>query len=246
MKVLIVDDEPLARDRLSRMVARIDGYEVVGEAANGSMAIECCDSLNPDIVLLDIRMPGMDGLTAARHLSAQEEAPALIFCTAYGEYALEAFEVTATGYLLKPVNLEKLESALEKAQRLTRPQLEALDLREGSDLPDQRRNLTVTSRGSTQLIPVDDIRVLFAHQKYVTAYHLHGEALLEDSLKSLEDEFSDKFVRVHRNALVAHSFIESMEKDSDGNYSLRMSDCELMPQVSRRHVAQLRKLLQRL
>ncbi len=246
MKVLIVDDESLARDRLRRMIAKIGGYEVVGEAENGRQANELSQSLLPDIVLMDIRMPGMDGLSAAERIVEQAEAPAVIFCTAYGEYALEAFEVTATGYLLKPVTAEKLEAALAKAQRLTKPQLEAVGQHNRGELPSHRRHLSASSRSGMQLIPVEDVRVLYADQKYVTAYHVNGEALLEDSLKSLEEEFDQRFIRVHRNALVAHSFIEGLERCGQGSYCLRLSNCSFKPQVSRRHLTQLRKLLQSL
>ena len=126
MKILIVDDEQLARDRLSRMIGGFEHHEVIGEAGNGIEAVKLASILQPEVVLMDIRMPGMDGLEAARHFAEFEEPPAVIFCTAYEEHAVEAFDLQAVGYMLKPVRKENLESALGKAQRVNKAQLAAL------------------------------------------------------------------------------------------------------------------------
>ncbi len=244
LTVLVVDDEALARDRLSRMINRLADYQVIGEAANGEQAVQGCRDKQPDIVLMDIRMPGMDGMAAARQLAQMEQAPALIFCTAYGEYALEAFDVSAVGYLLKPVNKAKLEAALQSAKRLTSVQLQALKLDEAEPLSSSRQHLSANYQGAVRLIAIESISLLSAEQKYVTVHHREGEALIEESLKSLEDEFADSFVRVHRNALVAKKCIDALERQVDGSYCVRLKGCELKPQVSRRHVAALRKLMQ--
>jgi two-component system response regulator AlgR len=252
--VLIVDDEALARDRLKRMIGKLEGFHVVAEAVNGEMAVKYCQSHNVDVVLMDIRMPGMDGIAAARQLAALEQPPALIFCTAYGEYALEAFDVNAVGYLLKPVNQQKLAAALANARRISLAQLAAIDADTSADgalRAEKRRHLsTTTSRGGVRLIPLESIHVLYADQKYVTAYYLRDgqqeEALLDDSLKSLEDEFAGDFVRVHRNALVSPQYIEGLRREEDGSCYVSMKGCSFSPQVSRRHLAALRKLLQSL
>ena len=126
MKVLITDDEPLARDRLRRLLVEIGNIEIVGEAASGGEALELSERTRPDLVLLDIRMPGLDGLEPAAHLAAQEQPPAVVFTTAYGDHALAAFEASAVDYLLKPIRRERLEQSLDKARRLNRLQLDAL------------------------------------------------------------------------------------------------------------------------
>lgn len=239
--VLIVDDEPLARDRIRRMVSALGEYKVVGEAANGEQALAACEQLQPDILCLDIRMPGMDGLAVARALAQQTQAPAVIFCTAYDDYALAAFEANALGYLLKPVRAEKLAQALGKAQRLTRPQLQALQHSLGHD--EAMPCLTVNRRDQVLRIPFSEARVLAADHKYVTLYHTGGEDLLDDSLKQLEQRFGDQLVRVHRNALVVRHAILGMEKDSLGRYQLRVADIDYRPTVSRRHVSELRRLI---
>lgn len=247
MRVVVVDDETLARERLIRMLARLDDYTLVGEAENGEQSVSLCAELKPDIVLMDIRMPGMDGLQAARQICAQEQAPALIFCTAYGEYALEAFDVTATGYLLKPVNADKLAHTLAQARRLNRPQLDALQQAQEQEQSDQgRRHLTVGSGNHRQLLPLEDVRVLLAEQKYITVYHRGGEALFEGSLKNLEQEFPGQFFRIHRNALVALHALTGLQRDSSGSYSVKLADCDFTPQVSRRHLGELRQRLEEL
>ncbi len=238
MKVIIVDDEPPARDRLRRLIEEIDGCECAGEAGNGSEAIALVTRETPDVVLMDIRMPGMDGVEAARHLSTLEQPPAVIFTTAYDEYALRAFEAHAAGYLLKPVRREKLTEALARAGRLTKPQLAAIAA--GSNQR-RRTHLSVRVRGELRLIPVEDIAYFLADQKYVTVRHRGGEELIEESLKSLEDEFQPDFVRIHRNALVATRHMAAIDRGEDGQYSVRMRDLPDVLQVSRRLASELLK-----
>lgn len=243
MKVLIVDDESLARERLCRLLGELDaGYdmEVVGEAANAQQAIEQAQRLQPEVILLDIRMPGMDGIEASRHLNALSFSPAIIFTTAYDEHAMAAFDANAVGYLLKPIKLERLQQSLEKASSLHKGQMQAL---QESQQNSARSHIGVRTRGDLQLIPVTDICYLRAEQKYVELRHAAGMALIEESLKALEEEFSDRFVRVHRNALVALECISGLEKDSLGRVHINLKNIDDKLDVSRRHVAGLRKLL---
>jgi two-component system response regulator AlgR len=232
MKILIGDDVPPARDRLKRLIEELDGCECAGEAGNGTEAISLVSRLSPDVVLLDIRMPGMDGVEAAQHLSRLEEPPAVIFVTAYDEYALRAFDAQAVGYLLKPVRKEKLADTLQRAARLTRPQLTAL-ARHAT--PSQRRtHLSVRLRGELRLIPVEEVLYFLADQKYVTVCHIRGQELIEESLRSLEEEFAPDFVRIHRNALVAARHIASIERTADGQYAVRLRGHDGELPVSRR------------
>lgn len=239
MKVLIVDDEAPARDRLKQLLQKLDNTEIVGTAVDGKSALEACRERSPDTVLLDIRMPGMDGLEAARHLAKLDQAPAVIFTTAYGDHALEAFDSNAVDYLLKPIRRERLQQALAKAERLTGSQLSAL-----SEVNDHARShLSINYQGNIHLIPLDKVIYFQADQKYVTVYHDEGEALLDESLKSLEEEFGEQFIRIHRNALVAVNALTGMERDSQGQYHACVSGIEEKPEISRRHVAEVRQLL---
>jgi two-component system response regulator AlgR len=242
MKVLIVDDEQLARDRLARMIAGYDNYDVVGEAANGIQAVERASQLLPEVVLLDIRMPGMDGLETARHFAELDEPPAVIFCTAYEEHAIEAFNLQAVGYLLKPVRKDNLEEALGKAQRINKAQLAALS----SEQPPRRSHISARTRRGVELIPVDDVRYFQADQKYVTVRYAAGEVIVDETLRDLEEEFADQFVRVHRNALVAAYYVIGLDRLSDGHYQIRLRDVDEALDVSRRHVAAVRKFIKRL
>ncbi len=242
MKVLIVDDEKLARDRISRMLADVDGYDVVGEAGHGREAVEECQRTQPDVVLLDIRMPGMDGLEAARHLMQMEEPPAVVFCTAYEEHAIEAFNVQAVGYLLKPVRREDLINVLRSAKRANKAQLAALMEQDG----DRRSHISARTRRGIELVPIDDVRFFQADQKYVTVRHGAGELLIDETLRELEDEFGERFVRVHRNALVASRFIEGLERDENGHFQIRMRGVDERVDISRRHLSAVRKYIQTL
>jgi len=242
MKILIVDDEQLARDRLARMIGGFEHHAVIGEAANGIEAVKVAASLQPEVVLLDIRMPGMDGLEAARHFVEFEEPPAVIFCTAYEEHAVEAFNLQAVGYLLKPVRKENLEEALGKAQRVNKAQLAAL----AEDQPPRRTHISARTRKGIELIPVEEVRYFQADQKYVTVRHGEGEIIIDETLKELEDEFGERFVRVHRNALVASRYIIGLDRLNDGHYQIRLKDIEESVDISRRHVAAVRKYVKNL
>lgn len=247
MNVLIVDDEPLARERLARMVGQLDGYRVLEPlASNGEEALTLIDNLRPDIVLLDIRMPGLDGLQVAARLCEREAPPAVIFCTAHDEFALEAFQVSAVGYLVKPVRPEALEEALKKAERPNRMQLAALT-RPAEDHGAPRSHIGARTRKGIDLIPLEQVIYFIADHKYVTLRHEHGEVLLDEPLKALEDEFGERFVRIHRNALVARSRIERLQRTPMGHFQLYLRGLgDEALTVSRRHVAGVRKLMNQL
>jgi two-component system response regulator AlgR len=243
MNILIVDDETPARQRLRLLVEERDDLTVIGEAGNGIEALEKVQALQPDVVLLDIRMPGMDGIEAARHLDLLDDAPAVIFTTAFDEYAIQAFDARAIGYLLKPVRRERLYKALSQAGRLTRGSLQ--DLPGQTATAEQRSHVCARVRNELRLIPVDDIAYFQADQKYVRVCHAAGDNLIDDSLKLLEQEFGDRFVRIHRSALVSISHIEALEKTPDGETCIRLrhDDGAVSLTISRRHLADVRRRL---
>jgi two-component system response regulator AlgR len=239
--VLIVDDEAPARERLRSLLTEIGNLDIAGEAAHGEQALQLAVELSPDVVLLDVRMPGMDGIEAARQMNSLVEPPAVIFTTAYDEYAINAFDAQAVGYLLKPIRKEKLEAALTQAGRLTRPQLQRIAATATSDAPPKRTHIAARHREGLRLIPIDDIQFFFAEQKYTTVRHVKGEDLIEDSLRSLEEEFDTAFVRVHRNALVSVRYLEGIERNAEGQYFVRLRGCPAPLQVSRRMAGELRE-----
>jgi two-component system response regulator AlgR len=238
LRVLIVDDEPPARERLRSMLAETGEFEVAGEAGHGEQAIDLVDKLTPDIVLLDVRMPGIDGLEVARHLAGLPEPPAVIFTTAFDEYALQAFDSEAVAYLLKPIRAEKLRAALAKAARLTRPQLQqvAAAARE----PTHRLHIGVRGRDGLKLIPIEEVFYFHADQKYTTVKHVKGEDLIEDSLKTLEEEFSASFVRIHRNAVVNTRYLERIARDASGQHFVHLRGLPDALEVSRRMAGDLK------
>jgi two-component system response regulator AlgR len=240
-KILIADDESPARSRLRQMVAEIPGSEVVGEAGNGREVLQLCAEMAPDIVLLDIRMPDMDGIEAARHLDMLDHGPAVVFTTAFDHYAIDAFDAHAVGYLLKPVRQERLERAIQHARQFGNAQFESLA--QDLEAPPRRSNICVRRASGLQLIPVDEILYFQADQKYVTVRHLNGEDLIDEPLKSLADEFHGEFVRIHRNALIALAYMDRMDKNSDGKYTVRLKHCETPLVVSRRHVTTVKEYL---
>jgi two-component system, LytTR family, response regulator AlgR len=243
MDVLIVDDELLARQRLVRMVEKMEGFSVAAEAEGAEEAMAAIAAHDPDIVLLDIQMPGRDGLSLARDIAALEDPPAIIFCTAYDQYALDAFGTNAVGYLLKPVKAEQLLQVLEKATKLNKIQRVAAQQHPVSKKENQRSHISAKTRRGVELIPLDDVRYFLADHKYVTVFHRHGEHLLDETLKELEEEFAGRFVRIHRNSLVSIKHIEALERTSQGQYQVRLADTEMRPVISRRHVSDLKELL---
>lgn len=245
MKILIVDDEKPARDRLRQVVDDLGAHEVVGEAGNGEEAISLAAEVAPDVVLLDIRMPGVDGIETAHHLNAMESPPAVVFTTAYDEYAIDAFDARAIGYVLKPVRRERLQGALEHAERLSGRVLS--DLATDTGIESRRNHVCARVLGELRLISISDISFFNADQKYVCVHHKGGHDLIDDSLKSLEEEFADEFVRIHRGALVRVAEIDKLEKLPDGKTRVVLregshdDDDALI--ISRRHVADVRRRL---
>ncbi|MBN6150976.1 response regulator transcription factor [Xanthomonas sp. AmX2] len=242
MKVVIADDEPLARERLRALLAEHAGIDVVAEAENGMQALHACAELQPDLVLLDIAMPGVDGLETARHLATFEPRPAVVFCTAYDAHALSAFEAAAIDYLMKPVRPERLASALERARTF----MAGRGNGDATVSAQRRTHLCARLRGSLRLIPVDDIHYLQAEEKYVVVHHARGEDLIEESLKSLEEEFAERFVRIHRNCLVARHELVELRRLGEGQVQAVLRHGKQPLEVSRRCVAQLRQEIRHL
>lgn len=234
MKVVIADDEAPARERLRFLLAHHPDVSVVAEVGCGATAVAACEEHGADLVLLDIAMPGMDGMAAARVLSSLPLPPAVVFCTAYDAHALSAFEAAALDYLMKPVRQERLNSALERARAFLagRSQVQ----------PAGRQHLCARLRGTVRMIPVEDIRYLQADEKYVMVHHARGADLVEDSLRSLEDEFEGRFVRIHRNCLVARDRLLELRR-KQGVVHAVLRDVEQPLEVSRRCVPVLRQAL---
>ena len=241
LRVLVVDDEAPARNRLRDLLgdcALKIPLEIAGEADNGRRALELIASANADVVLLDIRMPEIDGIEVAQHLQKLEEPPAVIFTTAYDAYALKAFEVHAIDYLLKPIRLARLLEALTRARATAPLRPDVLqELRR-----DARSHLSVNERGRIHLIPLADVLFLKAELKYVTVRTAEREFLLEESLAKLEQEFFGRFVRIHRNCLVAKEAIRGFERgvgidadgDGEGGWSVVLNHVNEKLPVSRR------------
>jgi two-component system response regulator AlgR len=241
LNVLVVDDEPHARERLERLISELPYCEVVGSCGTGREALQRVEELSPSVVLLDIRMPGMSGIEAARHLAGVPSGPAVVFTTAYDQYAMEAFEAQAVGYLLKPVRKERLERALKQAGRLSAAQLKLLAVDETDS--SRRQHIAVRGRDTLKLIPLKDILFFRADQKYVNVYHADGEDLIDESLTELAEEFSPEFTRIHRSIVVAVRHVEALEKDSEGKHSVRIRGRDERLPVGRRQVAELKRLL---
>jgi len=249
LKILLVDDEPLARERLRTLLGDIAGQcpvEVAGEAANGLQALEWLREQMADVVLSDIRMPGMDGIELASHLGRLEKAPAVIFTTAYDNYAVQAFDLNAVDYLMKPVRAQRLLAALQKipAQRPDN----ALFVDIGQSLRGGgRTHLSCHERGRLLLVPVSEVLYFKADLKYVTARTVEREYLLDESLTHLESEFAERFLRLHRAVLVARPALAGFEKAAGDDaeaygWALLRGIPEKLP-VSRRQWAPARAAL---
>lgn len=247
LSVVIVDDEAPARNRLKDLLADAAPSvpnRVVGEAASGGELIELLAGRATDLVLLDIRMPGIDGIEAARHLQLLPAPPRIIFTTAYDVYAVKAFELHAVDYLLKPIRLERLVASLARVRALVPPPAEAL--RQIAQAP--RSHIAVPERGRLVLVPVPEILFMRAELKYVTLRTAAGEHLLEESLTRLEQEFGDRFLRIHRACLVARAHLAGFERAAgeeggEGHwYALLKGSDERLP-VSRRQAHVVREFV---
>lgn len=246
LRVLIVDDEAPARMRLRDLlgdIAATQPSELIGMASNGVEALRMLESSEVDVVLADIRMPVMDGVELARHLAHLERPPALIFTTAYDEYAVSAFELAAADYLLKPVRAERLAEALGRARK----RLPTNDQGLSALAPGARQHFSVTERGRILLVPVGEVLFLRAEQKYVTAITAVRDFLLDESLVQIEQEFPDRFVRIHRNCLVARSAVAGVERSPDeegeGHWSILVKGTSERLPVSRRQWPTVRQAL---
>ena len=216
MRIVVCDDEPLARERLVRIVQE-SGHEVVAQATTGAEAIVAVKTQQPDIILLDIRMPEMDGVRCAQELDKLDHPPAIIFVTAYDHYAIAALKANAIGYLLKPANKDELLEALNKAKNLNAAQLNEIR---------------------------KDIYYFAADQKYVKVRHKAGMVLIDETLKELEREFDDRLFRVHRNAIINLNFLDFLETLDAGQYQIRFKGIDETLAVSRRHLPALRDKIQ--
>jgi two-component system response regulator AlgR len=234
LRVVIVDDEAPARSRLKELLADCAGelpLTVTGEAASGPAAIELLAANPADVVLLDVRMPEMDGIEVAQHLQKLERPPAVVFATAYDAYAIRAFEVHAVDYLLKPIRLARLKEALARALAAPRPEVLSAIARAA------RTHLSAQERGKIHLIPVKDVIYLKAELKYVTVRTAAREYLIEEALTKLEEEFGERFVRAHRNCLVARAAVRGFERamqDGEAHWEVLLNGVEERIAVSRR------------
>jgi two-component system response regulator AlgR len=250
VRILIVDDEAPARERLRRHLASFPDCEAAGEAGSGEEALRLCREAPPDVVLMDIRMPGMGGLEAARVISTMEAAPAVIFTTAYDEYALDAYAAGPADYLVKPVRREHLARALSRAARPTRAQLAALTTGADEAVPATtgatRTSITARTGDRLEVVPLETIVAFCADNKYTNVLHERGEVLIDDSLKSLAHEFGEAFVRIHREALVSRRHVVALERDGSGGYHVRLERGDggtLCLRVSRRHATAVKRRL---
>lgn len=231
MRVLIVDDEPLARARLGALLGECAEVEIVGSVGDGESALTCVGEQQPDVLLLDINMPGLDGTALAQRLAGRTR-PQIIFCTAYETHALQAFELGAVDYLLKPVRLERLRDALQRAgRRLIDTSREPVKYLRGR------------LRGEEVRIALDEVIYLLADEKYVVVQHRRGELLIEESLRQLEEIYPDQLVRLHRNCLVPPARLLGLKTLSDGRVLARLDGTGLNPEISRRNLPAIRKLL---
>lgn len=237
MKYLVIDDEFLARARLKELLLRIDPDAEVIEAENGQQALDLCERYKPDTALVDIRMPGISGLELVYHLSVLDNSPAIIFTTAHTEYALEAFEANAIDYLLKPVQIERLQRALQKADPITKIQSDSL--RNSAN----RMHISITQKGKIKLVPISSICYLKAENKYVVVKTLKEEYLMNETLNNLESELGDQFLRVHRNALISVNHLEGLEKNQDGQWCVYFVGLPDKLEISRRQTPTIRSWL---
>ena len=245
MDILICDDEPLAVERLSRLVTQL-GHQVIATAQHGVEVLDLVQRFEPDVVLLDIQMPEMDGLTCAQHLAHFNPMPAIVFCTAYDEHALQAIQSQAQGYLLKPIAKHELETVLDNVTKLTQAQLTNFEQKELMEEKVQRQQIAAKTYRGLELIPVENIYYFLADQKYVTVRHKGGNVLIDETLKDLETEFADRFIRIHRNALISLDYLDGLDMVASGQYQARCRELDERLAVSRRHLPLLRERMQNL
>ncbi|GAB4118131.1 MAG: LytTR family DNA-binding domain-containing protein [Sideroxydans sp.] len=244
MTVFVVDDEPLARRRLKELLedcATQVKLQLVGEAGNGQEALDKLSETPAEVVLMDIRMPQMDGLELAQHLNKLEHPPVVIFTTAYDAYAIQAFERRAIDYLLKPIRLGRLFEALTRARDAVPLRTEVLR----ELIPEARTHLSVHERGRVILVPIEEVLYLRAEMKYVTVRTAQREYLIEEALTALEKEYAARFVRIHRSCLVAKTAVAGFEKGGDADESgwmLKLHGLDEKLPISRRQWSSVKLL----
>ena len=244
LKVLLVDDELLARQRLRTLLAdcTTPHAEVLAEAANGPQAITALRQGVFDLVLLDVRMPGMDGVQLAQTIAAMADPPAVVFVTAHAEHAVQAFDVAATDYLTKPVRLERLQQALQKVERLVQSKLG-----QTVDMPGD--TLIIQDRGRTERVPLAEVLYLKAELKYITVRTASRSYILDGALNELEEKYAAQFMRVHRNALIARRAVRALVKHYDAEegegWAVRLNGIPELLAVSRRQLSAVREAIAR-
>lgn len=243
MRIVVCDDEPLARERLVRIL-KDAGHEVVAQAMTGIEAITAVKEHQPDVILLDIRMPEMDGVRCANELNQLDHPPAIVFVTAYDHYAIAAFKAHAIGYLLKPANKDELLEALKKATNLNAAQLNEIRKLEDPTARPVRQHVAARTHRGVELIPFNDVYYFTADQKYVKVRHKGGTVLIDETLKELEQEFEDALFRIHRNALINLDYLDLLETVDSGQYQVRFKGIDETLAVSRRHLPVLREKIQ--
>lgn len=235
LSILIADDEAPARNRLRELLGDIAEVRLVGEAGNGKEALALAEQTGAQVLLLDIRMPQMDGIEAAMHVQKLQAPPAIIFTTAFDGYAVQAFDINAVDYLLKPIRRERLQTAINKARALLPAQLEGI-----RPLQPRRTHFSVSERGRVILVPVAEVVYLRAELKYTTVRTKEREYLIEDSLTSIEQEFGNQFLRLHRNCLVAQASIQGYQKakgeDGESHWVALLRDVPETVAISRRQM----------
>jgi two-component system, LytTR family, response regulator AlgR len=241
LKVILVDDEALARARLADLLIDLAdefSVEIVAQAGNGVLALDRAADTPADVILLDIQMPGMNGLEAARHIAGLPHPPAIIFVTAFDEHALQAFELRAVDYLLKPVRLARLREALSRIRPLAPDDAAALAPR--------RTHFSLLERGRIWRVPVAEVLYLRAELRYVTARTREREYLLDESLVRLEEEFGADFLRIHRNCLIARAHLDGFQRvadDGEGRWLAVLKDWPEKLPVSRRQMHVVREFV---
>jgi two-component system, LytTR family, response regulator AlgR len=232
LTLIVVDDEPLAAERLAEMLAEIPSCHVVAKAANAQQALALMHSHQPDVLFLDISMPGMSGLDLAKQLQVTKNPPFIVFCTAYEQHALQAFDAQAIDYLVKPVRRERL---LESIERLLR-------LRNQASEDSAKQFVAANVGGVLRRIAINDILYLHAEEKYTVVYHFGGEHILDEPLKELEQRFPNQFTRIHRNCLVKAEQLLEIRRDMDGQTWAVLKDWPKALEMSRRCASELKDI----
>jgi two-component system, LytTR family, response regulator AlgR len=242
LKVLLVDDEALARARLRTLLAdcRAPGAHVVAEAANAAEAMAAIQRSAFDVLLLDVRMPGMSGVELAQTIAALPQPPAVVFVTAHAEHAVQAFDVQAIDYLTKPVRLERLQQALQKVERLA-----LINIGLQPDLLGEV--LIIQDRGRTERVPLAEVLYLKAELKYITVRTARHSYILDGALSELEEKYATHFMRIHRNALIARRAVRALVKHFDAEegegWAVRLSGIDELLAVSRRQLSAVREAI---